>query len=104
MGIGDVSTENSNVEPLPSLPAFSTEQSEYVLIEGDPDNQVALAGVEALIAHFDANEATLRVEHQRRGALASAQARYSSKHPDKPDDFIMQFWVPESANGKTINE
>jgi len=60
------------------------------------------AGLETLLKHYDANLPELKVAHQRREALAAAQKRYNAKHPEEPEDFIMQFWVPERANGKAV--
>ena len=104
MGIGNASTANSNREPLPTLPAFRTEQSEYVLLKGDLNNQAALAGIEALLTHFDLNEATLRTQYQRREALTAVQERYRAKHPKQQDGCILQFWVPESTDRKATSE
>lgn len=104
MGIGNTIRDANPYgdEVVPSSATFSRERSEYLLLQGDPDNAEALAGLETLLKHYDANLPELKVAHQRREALAAAQKRYNAKHPEEPEDFIMQFWVPERANGKAV--
>jgi len=97
MGIGDVSSENANAEPLPDLSAFSAEESEYVLVEGSDAAPEAVAGLEALLAHYDANLEKLKVQYQRTLALSEARKRYKENNPKEPEDFIIQFWVPEEG-------
>ncbi|MGB0743873.1 MAG: hypothetical protein ACPGSB_05040, partial [Opitutales bacterium] len=92
--IGNASGEQ-RTEPLPQLPDFSATHSEYILAKGDPANIAATAGLEALLAHYDANLAALKVAYQRSEALAAAQKRYDEQHPEQPEDFIFQFWIPE---------
>lgn len=112
-GIMDVSTETSHFnyfmaisgasrlqnlypqENIPALSAFATEHSSYILQQGDPENASATAGLEALLAHYDANLDALKVKHQRNKALKDARERYDAQNPEEPEDFIMQFWVPE---------
>jgi len=85
--------------PLPTLPAFSPDRSEYALVKGNPSNLAATAGLEALLAHYDANLDSLKIAHQRNEALTAAQKRYDEAHPEQPEDFILQFWVPEKKEG-----
>jgi hypothetical protein len=92
--VGNVSSDQM-AESLPVLPAFSPDRSEYVLLEGDATNTAATAGLEALLAHYDANLDSLKVAYQRSEALAAAQKRYKEANPEPKEDFILQFWVPE---------
>ena len=91
-------------ESIPNVSLFSSEYCEYVLAQGNPDNTEALAGIEALLHYYDANLPELKIALQRREALASAKKRYDAQHPKQPEDFIVQFWVPETANGKAKSE
>lgn len=94
MGIGNASSHQSR-ESLPPLPAFNSDRSEYALLEGDPANAAATAGLEALLGHYDANLDSLKIAHQRNEALTAAQKRYDEAHPEPKEDFILQFWLPE---------
>ena len=102
MGIGNASYANNpySDEIVPDVSTFSSDRSEYVLMQGDPDNAEALAGLEALLAHYDTNLEDLKVAHQRREALTAAQERYNAKHLKEPEDCIMQFWVPKPTDRK----
>lgn len=93
-GIGNVSSDLMR-KPLPALPAFSPDRSEYILTEGASDNFEATAGLEVLLAHYDSNLNNLKRTYQRNQALAAAQKRYKEAHPEPKEDFILQFWVPE---------
>lgn len=93
-GIGNVSSDQMR-EPLPALPSFSPDRSEYVLIEGDSTNATATVGLEALLAHYDTNLDELKIAYQRSQALTAAQKRYKEANPEPKEDFIFQFWVPE---------
>lgn len=93
-GIGNVDSEQM-AKPLPALPKFSPHRSEYVLIEGDSTNAAATAGLEALLAYYDANFDALKVAYQRSQALVAAQRRYEEANPEPKKDFILQFWVLE---------
>lgn len=105
-GIGDASRADNPYrnETVPSVAAFSEDRSEHLLLKGDPDNPDATAGLEALLAHYDANLKTLKIEFQRNQALAAAQKRYDAANPKEPEPFILQFWVPETSEGKTPGE
>jgi hypothetical protein len=100
MGIGDSSSENAS-ELLPDLSVFDTSYSGYVLSKGNPSSVDALAGLEALLEHYDANLDLLKVEHQRREALSAANKRYKEQNPEEPEDFVLQFWVPNQAKEGT---
>lgn len=102
MGIGDEA--NDAMQELPNLPVFSSDQSEYFVAEGDSANAIAFQGVEALLTHYDANKPALITAYQRQEALNVARARYKAANPEPKEDFILQFWVPEPANGKTQSE
>lgn len=82
-------------QPLPSLPDFSNENSQYVLVEGDPAKAEATAGLEALLEYYDANLAELKVQHQRSEALSAARKRYKEANPEEKEDYLLQFWVPK---------
>lgn len=97
--VGNASSEQRK-EPLPHLPDFSSSRSEYFLTLGDPAHNGATAGLEALLAHYDANLNKLRIAYQRSQALAAAQKRYDEQNPEEPEDFIFQFWVPEQERAK----
>jgi len=101
MGIGDADKAINPYadEIVPHAGSFSTEQSEYIVIQGDPNNEVAFAGIEALLKHYDENLPTLKIQHQRSKAFGAAQARFNAKNPETPEPFIMQFWVPEKRSG-----
>jgi len=102
MGIGNATSANNPYpnEVVPDISAFSATQSEYVLVQGDPNNADALASIEALLAHYDANLPELKIGTQRRKALSAAQERYNTKHPKQPEEFLVQFWVPEPTERK----
>jgi len=99
MGIGNATSDQAR-EPLPDLPIFSPDRAEYVLVEGDPSNTSATAGLEALLAHYDANLDSLKIAYQRNEALSEARKRYKAAHPEEPENFILQFWVPEKKRTK----
>lgn len=102
MGIGDASRADNphSTETVPLASSFSSKRSEYAVIQGDPENEAAFAGIEALLAHYDANLPELKIQQQRRKALAAAKKRYDAKNPAQaPEPFIMQFWVPEKSSG-----
>lgn len=100
IGIGDASRIQNPYpqESIPALSAFVNDRSEYILQQGNPENIAATAGLEALLAYYDANLDTLKVDHQRNEALKNARQRYDERNPEEPEDFIMQFWVPEKAS------
>ena len=102
MGVGNATYASNpySDESIPGVSSFSSEHSEYVLAQGNPDNADALAGIEALLHHYDANLPELKIALQRREALAAAKKHYDAQHPEQPEDFVVQFWVPEPANGK----
>lgn len=102
MGIGNASRNDNPYgdEVVPDISTFSSERSEYVIVQGDPDNASTLAGIEALLEHYDTNLPTLKIAHQRRKALTAAKNRYDAKHPAQPEEFIVQFWVPEPTDRK----
>ena len=102
MGIGNATCANNPYpnEVVPDISAFSEALSEYVLVQGDHRNADALASIEALLAHYDANLPELKIATQRRKALSAAQERYNTKHPKQPEEFLVQFWVPEPAERK----
>ena len=102
MGIGNATCANNPYanEVVPDISAFSEAQSEYVLVQGDHRNADALASIEALLAHYDANLPELKIATQRRKALSAAQERYNAKHPKQPEEFLVQFWVPEPTERK----
>ncbi|MEM1223604.1 MAG: hypothetical protein AAGH40_12680 [Verrucomicrobiota bacterium] len=93
MGIGEASSQSS-LESLPDLSVFDSVDSSYILIEGSPSNLDALIGLEALLEHYEANLESLKLDHQRREALFAAHKRYKEQHPEEPEDFVLQFWVP----------
>lgn len=99
LAVGDKARSNNPYrdEHIPPLTDFSTDQSEYVLLEGDPDDSAALAGIEALLAYHDAHLPELKIEYQRREALNAARKRYDEQNPKEPEPFIIQFWIPETA-------
>lgn len=94
-GIGNASSDQLR-QPLPTLPEFSSDHSEYVLVEGDSENYAATAGLEALLAHYDSNLPELKSAYERSQALAAAHKRYKAANPEAKEDFILQFWVPET--------
>ena len=85
-------------EALPDLDLFAANRSEYLLIQGDVSNELAVAGVEALLSYYDEHLPLLKVQLQRREALAAAKARYDANNPKEQEPFIMQFWIPENAD------
>lgn len=102
MGIGNATCANNPYpdEVVPDISAFSETQSEYVLVQGNPNNADALASIEALLAHYDANLPELKIGTQRREALSAAQERYNTKRPKQPEEFLVHFWVPEPTERK----
>ena len=100
MGVGDATAANNpyRSETVPDASNFSVKRSEYTVLQGDSENEAAFAGIEALLAHYDANLPNLKIQHQRREALTAAKKRYDAANPKEPEPFIMQFWVPKSAS------
>lgn len=97
MGIGN-STLETNPYPRETIPlpsAFASDSSEYILTKGDTNNEAALRGLTALLAHYDENLTDLKVAYQRRNALNAAQKRYENANPKEPEPFIIQFRVPD---------
>jgi hypothetical protein len=87
LGIGEVDTRESHAgsyEPLPELPKFHSNRSEYFLESsvaarsGSKNETKALAGFEALLAHYDDNLPELQIAYQRNQALTEAKVRYDS--------------------------
>lgn len=97
MSVGEANRENSPYpeETTPRASTFSAEHSEYILAQGDANNEAALNGIAALLAHYNSNLPQLKIDLQRREALSAAQKRYDAANPKEPEPFIMQFWVPE---------
>lgn len=97
MGIGSA----ANAATLPELPAFPKGPSSYFLLQGSDESAI---GLNVLLDYYDANLESLKIETQHRLALAEAKKRYREKNPEVPEDFIIQFWVPESATGDGADE
>jgi hypothetical protein len=97
LGIGHASRANNPYpsEVIPPSTTFSPDRSEYILAQGDPANAEATAGLEVLLAHYDAHLPELKIQLQRREALTAAKKRYDAANPKEPEPFIMQFWIPE---------
>jgi hypothetical protein len=98
LGIGEVDTSKSpagSYEPLPKLPKFHPNRSEYFLESGvaarsgSKKQAKALAGFEALLAYYDAHLPELQIAYQRNKALTEAKARYDAANPPKPKQLII---------------
>jgi hypothetical protein len=94
LGVGDATrTDNPYAkEKIPFTSAFSAKRSEYLITEGDFENDEAFAGIEALLEYYDEHWAALKIQHQRHSALAAAPKHYNASQAHKPlPDIVLNY-------------
>ncbi len=93
MGIGEAQRRSGNAPATPRRGDFAGPASYLVTASGDTEaDREFLAGLDALHAHFGANERVLLVADQRRRALAAAAVRYREANPEVEENTLIQFW------------
>ncbi len=95
--------------PLIELPApasFPAGYSSYMLSgSADPAHVEAdCKGLEALLAHFDANKAALQQARQQRETERLQREQYLRDHPPQPQNTVIQFWPVKSQRYPVAQE
>jgi hypothetical protein len=91
MGIGDATRWRQRPSsPVP--PDFQPGEIAFRLIEGDANNQAALADLETLHNLYRTDGHRLKLAHEiRENAIAERQA-WLEAHPPQPQDIIVRHW------------
>ena len=79
----------------PTLPSFTPGRAEYLILTDTPETALdpeAFTGLDALHAHYESNETSLKTQHQRNKALNAARQRHAESNPPTPQERVIHFW------------
>jgi len=104
-GIGNVSSEIEGADIWPGkIPAFSTKEPTFILVEGDASDAAAIEGVEALHALYRVEHERLKTAYEKRKQARIERQRYLKANPPRPKDVRIQFWKRDAVKNTTEEE
>jgi hypothetical protein len=90
MTIGDAGSGMSD-RWLPSAEDFGSDTLEYIVVEGD-DNEEAFTAVDAMHRYYVKNKEDLIIRSTNLKKLSEAQKRYDAENPPVKRDTVTNFW------------
>ena len=83
---------------LPDLTANPMARSSYLIVEGNAaENPAAVAALNALHEHYDANRLRIIGEYQQQQADNTEHARQLREHPPVQKDTVINFWPKKNS-------